>query len=255
MRRKLSILALLPAVNALSLANFQSITSILIPLTCQLVYDGQIPSCQVSDFNTGCTPACVSGLNTIAAKVQAACEDVSVTSSSLLGIIQAGNIEGALCPTLASTSTTTTLAKTTSAVPVVASVTIPTDSAGVTGGLGLKTSSTVVSVTASTTSTKAGLTSTSTATSADSQSSSSSTSSSVSTLATATTTSNNGAGNIATTSKTTSSATKAQQTVGGGSGGGSPFDISSGAERIGGHSNSMLSLVVFVGMGMMMLGR
>lgn len=136
--------------NALSLANFQSITSVLIPLDCQLTYDSQIPSCTVSDFNNGCSATCVAGLNTIARSVSNSCSDVKVKSNTLLGIVKNGGIVAALCPTLAKTSAPATISVTvqTSAPavqPAVVSVTIPTDGPGVTGGLGFKTTSTSIS--------------------------------------------------------------------------------------------------------------
>jgi len=261
MRRKnISVLLAVPAANALSLANFQSITSILIPISCQLTYDNQIPSCTVSDFNNGCSEVCVEGLKAIARSVSKSCDDVEVSSSTLLGIVMNGGIVAALCPTLAETSTQATISVTVqssvpTAQPAAVSVTIPTDSAGVTGGLGFKTSST-------TTSTPVPLPQSEISTKMTSA---------VKTTKTSSTTSQSvqsageglGGGSPATTStqttakKTTSSAstqTTSSQQSQDKSGGGSPFDTQSSNDATRDVGRSMLALVVAM-FAVLVLGR
>ncbi len=258
MRRKnISVLLALPAANALSLANFQSITSVLIPIDCQLTYDNQIPSCTVSDFNNGCSAVCIQGLNAIARSVSRSCDDVEVSSNTLLGIVMNGGIVAALCPILAKTSTQATISVTVqSSVPTAAvSVTIPTDSAGVTGGLGFKTSSTT----------------TSTPIPAPQSEISTKTTSAVTTTTTSSTTSQSvqsadgglGGGSPATTltqtpaKKTTSSAsaqTTSSQQSQDKSGGGSPFDTQSSNDATRDIGRSMLALVVAM-FAVLVLGR
>jgi hypothetical protein len=247
MRQKnISILLAVPVTNALSLANFQSITSVLIPLDCQLTYDSQIPTCTVSDFNDGCSTACVAGLNTIASSVSSSCSHVKVKSNTLLGIVKNGGIVAALCPTLAKTTQATTSVTVQTSEPAVppaaVSVTIPTGGAGVTGGLGFKTTSTskpipVPQSEISTSTTKVvKTTKTSTTTSQSVQSAAgglgggSQTTTSHTTTATKTT---------STASAETTSSAQSQDK----SGGGSPFDVqSNNAPRDVGRS--MLALVV-----------
>jgi hypothetical protein len=253
------VLLAVPAANALSLANFQGITSILIPISCQLTYDNQIPSCTVSDFNNGCSAVCVEGLKAIARSVSKSCEDVEVSSSTLLGIVMNGGIVAALCPTLAKPSTQATISVTVqssvpTAQPAAVSVTIPTDSAGVTGGLGFKTSSTTTStpvpVPQSEISTKM--------TSVKTTKTSSTTSQSVQSAGEGL-----GGGSPATTStqttakKTTSAAstqTTSSQQSQDKSGGGSPFDTQSSNDATRDVGRSMLALVVAMS-AVLVIGR
>lgn len=84
------------------------------------------------------------GLDAIARSVSGSCSDVEVNSNTLLGIVKDGGIVVALCPTLAKTSAKSTISvtvqsSTPAAQPAAVSVTIPTGGAGVTGGLGFKT--------------------------------------------------------------------------------------------------------------------
>jgi hypothetical protein len=252
MRRKAILLATVPLTSALSLANFQQITSIFIPITCQLTYDSQIPTCKVSDFENGCSSACRSALTSVASDVSDSCSDVSVSSNTLLGIVMNGGIIQALCP--ATAKTTTTVAQSSSAIAETASaadsVTIPTTSPGVQLSTTTSTTSkaskstpssqsavTTHSTTAKTTRAKTTETTESTESTAAAASSTTvqATEASQSAEATSTSTKNNAA-----TSKTTAAAASTQKasqesdTQGVGSGGGSPFDISSSGTRING---------------------
>jgi hypothetical protein len=136
MRRGILLLTAFPAADALSLANFQQITSILIPLSCQLTYDSQIPSCAVSDFQNGCSSECEGALTSVAESVSEACSDVTVNSNTLLGIVKNGGILEALCITAAKTTSTISRASSsaiqrTSTHQPTDSVTLPTTSPGV----------------------------------------------------------------------------------------------------------------------------
>src|SRR6266536_4407518 len=148
MRRKHLAVALgLPLANALSLQNFQQITSLLIPISCQLAYDEQIASCIVDDFRKGCSKSCKKGLKSVASDVSDACSSITVSSNTLLGIVMNGGIIEALCPTGTQTTQTTAAP---SAIPDPApavSVTLPTASPGVTGGGGIKSSTATVAST------------------------------------------------------------------------------------------------------------
>jgi len=257
MRRKhLAIFVSAPMANALSLGNFQGITSNSIPLSCQLAYAATIPSCTVRDFGgSGCTAACVSGLESVANNVQSACDEVEVSSKTLLGTILDGGIIQALCPALA----VTTQQPQATELPV-NSVTIPTDSRGVTGGLGLKTTTTTQQpqTTQQHTTQQPPKPSTITVTTTSRTNSASNSETTTSTISddtflttifpTTTTQPVNGGGAVpVTTSSTTSSTTKAASTpkADKGSGGGSPFDISSngGTNRLRG---SFLGAVIAI---------
>ncbi|RDW94707.1 hypothetical protein BP5796_00470 [Coleophoma crateriformis] len=135
-----AFLALISLVNALSFANFQQITSPLIPIKCQLKYDATIPSCTVADFQSLCSAACITGLNTAAQTVVNACGGVQVSAATLLGILLNGNQIGALCPSNKKSSTTTSTAKT-SAVTIGHSVTLSTSGGGVQPSTTAQTSS------------------------------------------------------------------------------------------------------------------
>ncbi|KAN0110417.1 hypothetical protein V8E51_006804 [Hyaloscypha variabilis] len=254
-RRNISILLAVPAANALSLANFQTITSDLIPLSCQLTYDSQIPSCTVSDFNNGCSEICVAGLDAVAKAVSDSCDDVRVSSSTLLGIVKNGGIVAALCPTLAKTSaqsivpSVTVQPSTPAAQPAAVSVTIPTGGPGVTGGLGFITTSTSTSTTSSTpipvpqseistTLTKSAKTAKTTKTTSTSQSGQAG---GLGSPATKSTTSAAKETTSTASSETTSSPQSQDK-----SGGGSPFDITSNdATRDAGRSMLALAVAVF----------
>ncbi|KAE9372260.1 hypothetical protein N431DRAFT_456993 [Stipitochalara longipes BDJ] len=254
-RRNISILLVAPTANALSLANFQSITSALIPFNCQLTYDSQIPSCTVSDFNNGCSEICVAGLNTVARAVSDSCSDVRVNSNTLLGIVKNGGIVAALCPTLAKTSAQPTVASVTvqpstpAAQPAAVSVTIPTDGPGVTGGLGFKTTSTSTSTSSSTpipvpqsevssTTTKAAKTTKTTSTTSQSEQAGGIGGGSPATKSTTTAAKKT----TSTASSETTSSPQSQDK----SGGGSPFDTASNdATRDVGTSMLALAVAVF----------
>lgn len=185
----------------------------------------------------------MAGLDSIARSVSESCSNVNVNSNTLLGIVKDGGIVVALCPTLAQTKSTTSVAvqsSTPAAQPAAVSVTIPTGGAGVTGGLGFKTTSTSTPIPVP-------------------QSEVTTSSSQKSTTTKASTTAQSiqsadgglGGGNPATTSTTTSAkkttSTASTQTSSpqsqDKSGGGSPFDVASNdATREMGRS--MLALVV-----------
>ncbi|KAH6680735.1 hypothetical protein B0J14DRAFT_272250 [Halenospora varia] len=264
MRRKnIAIILALPSANAVSLANFQQITSLLIPSTCQTAYDNEIPSCTVSDFQNGCSSICVSGLKSQARSVTNACADVTVNANTLLGRVKAGGIVEALCVSVL--SSTSSSAKVTVISPSIvsstpaASVTIPTGGAGVTGGLGEKTSSTSVPIPQTQlsssrsssasirTTTRASTTATTTLSSAEGGIGEPPTSTTTSTTAAAVAPSPVN-GSSETSSRTTSAAASKTAQASNGksdSGGGSPFDIqSSGANHTGAHSAIMALLII-----------
>ncbi|CAG8956411.1 hypothetical protein HYFRA_00003794 [Hymenoscyphus fraxineus] len=91
-------MVVLPSANALSLANFQQITSSVIPVTCMVAYNAQIPVCTTNDFNVACTAACQTALLLTGTTVRAGCLQVSAGSTTLLGIVMNGGIIQALCP-------------------------------------------------------------------------------------------------------------------------------------------------------------
>ncbi|EPE27744.1 hypothetical protein GLAREA_04535 [Glarea lozoyensis ATCC 20868] len=259
-RRNLVMLGFaLPSTNALSLANFQQISTGLVPTLCQSTYDGQIPVCTVADFQDGCSIKCQTALSVLAVQVTTSCITVGASANTLLGIVMRGGIIAALCPTADQSSTTTSSSTrgnglTTirpSFVTSVSSATKPPVSVPVT------TSSTVVAST-----TEAKTTTSTPTTSATSQTqvlSSQTTTSVTSTSATITSTlstvtppvsststdddggaesttvlteSNSRGTQIIATSTNPADAETTSKSASNGSGGGSPFDIQSAAPQL-----------------------
>ncbi|KAH8672688.1 hypothetical protein BGZ60DRAFT_283718 [Tricladium varicosporioides] len=274
MRRKnIAIILALPSVNAVSLANFQQITSLLIPLTCQTAYDNEIPSCTVSDFQNGCSSICVTGLKSQARSVTNACADVTVNANTLLGRVKAGGIVEALCVSVL--SSTTSSAKVTVISPSIVSstaavsVTIPTGGAGVTGGLGTKTSSTSVPIPQTQlsssksssasirTTTRASTTATTTLSSANGGiGGDDPTSTTASTTAVAVTPSPVNGSSSSSSTKTSATASKTAQASNGksDSGGGSPFDIQSSGGSHSSARSTIMALLIITWAGVL-LGR
>ncbi|KAH8801643.1 hypothetical protein F5884DRAFT_862339 [Xylogone sp. PMI_703] len=234
-------LLLLPLAKALSLANFQEITSSGVSLACQLAYDAQIPTCQVSDFKGGCSRGCEEALLGIANFVSLACVGTSASSKTLLGIVQRGGILQALCSASQQTTTTTTSAMetTTTSTQQVTSETSTTMMTTSSTSIVVTTTTRVTSTTSSTpltsttTSSQASTTSTTPITSSTTTSSTQSASDSVDVGggATSAETSSTSTSTSAKPSKTSSSQTQSNQN----GGQGDPFDFvasDSGAERL-----------------------
>jgi hypothetical protein len=106
MRRKVLLLAGLPATIAISLANFEPLDSSQIPYTCEVPYYNQIPSCLVSDFSDGCSGVCEQALEAVAQSVIRACQGVTADPNSLLEAVLMGGIIAAVCPAEPSDTTT-----------------------------------------------------------------------------------------------------------------------------------------------------
>ncbi|RFU28843.1 hypothetical protein B7463_g7483, partial [Scytalidium lignicola] len=219
---------LFPLADALSLANFQEITSNKIPLACQLAYDAQIPTCQVSDFKEGCSRGCEEALASIANFVSIACAGTSVKSKTLLGIVQDGGIIEALCGT-SSQATTAAMTTTTTSSRQVTSAASTSKSTS--------SSIVVVTTTTQTTTTTSAVPVSSTILS---QTSTTSTSSTISTVIASTTTSApdsvNAGGAVVDTTSSTSTTSKAAssthtQTNQNGAGNGDPFDVDIASEN------------------------
>ncbi|KAK4224761.1 hypothetical protein QBC38DRAFT_287823 [Podospora fimiseda] len=86
--------------TALSLSNFQLITSSAVPIPCILSYNSQITGCTTRDFIRGnfCSSECVRGLTKIQTDLQDVCTDARVSGTSVLGQVLLGNLVGLLCP-------------------------------------------------------------------------------------------------------------------------------------------------------------
>ncbi|KAK3997705.1 hypothetical protein QBC44DRAFT_71356 [Cladorrhinum sp. PSN332] len=86
--------------SALSLSNFQLITSSAVPISCILAYNSQISGCVTNDFIKGnvCSSECVRGLQRVQSTLQSVCTDASVSGTSVLGQVLLGNLVGLLCP-------------------------------------------------------------------------------------------------------------------------------------------------------------
>ncbi|SPQ22605.1 32186d07-b847-4645-a01a-09db6c925614 [Thermothielavioides terrestris] len=111
--------------SALTLYNFQPITSAAVPLSCILAYNSRIPGCKMDDFVKGntCSAACVGGLTRVQSTLQAVCSDADVPPTSVLGQALLGNLVQLLCPgtgtspddsTSSSASVTVTITRTSS---------------------------------------------------------------------------------------------------------------------------------------------
>lgn len=101
-------LALVSSASALSLANFQLITSNAIPSPCIVAYNTQIIGCSTSDFTNGnqCSSLCINGLLEEASIVQAICGGLTVNGQSLLGLTLSGSILETLCSGSGASTTT-----------------------------------------------------------------------------------------------------------------------------------------------------
>ncbi|KAK3934933.1 hypothetical protein QBC46DRAFT_398670 [Diplogelasinospora grovesii] len=86
--------------SALSLSNFQLITSSSVSISCILAYNTPIPGCSTTDFTQGntCSSSCLSGLDKIQATLEAVCGSADVSPTSVLGQAISGNLVNLLCP-------------------------------------------------------------------------------------------------------------------------------------------------------------
>ncbi|KAI1772430.1 hypothetical protein F4818DRAFT_172072 [Hypoxylon cercidicola] len=105
------LLAMASTSSALSLSNFQVITSNQIPKRCIRAYQSDIEGCTRNDFTKGrqCSVSCVQGLEETADTVNEACGDLNVSQGSLLGIVLSGGLVDTLCPGFEATTVTTTV--------------------------------------------------------------------------------------------------------------------------------------------------
>jgi hypothetical protein len=101
------LLGLASTTSALSLANFQVITSSAIPTSCIVAYNSPIEGCATRDFTNGnqCSATCVNGLAETQSNVLSICDGLNVNPQSLLGLTLLGQLLDTLCP--GSTTTTT----------------------------------------------------------------------------------------------------------------------------------------------------
>ncbi|KAL2075756.1 hypothetical protein VTL71DRAFT_699 [Oculimacula yallundae] len=260
LRNCFTLFLALPSALALSLSNFQEITSVTIPAGCLLSYDTKMIECKKRDFNKGCSDGCVQNLLSIQAYVQEVCSTIQVSPSTLLGIVKNGGIVNALCPGFGPVVTSSIPA--TTAPPKTTSTPTPFTSA--------RTSQTVISVSIISSSivfsTSSSTSASATSTFTPSSSTVSSTTSSVETPQTTattvsstttpealpvTTTPTNRAGAAASSSSKPKATPKADP----GSGGGSPFDISSNGSAGIVRCNSILGVGLVLGWAGYFLGR
>lgn len=94
------VLVMASTASAMSLANFELITSPQVPLGCILTYDAQLRGCSSSDFTQGqtCSASCSKALQNIQEALVSVCDGVSVPSTSLLGLALSGGLVERLCP-------------------------------------------------------------------------------------------------------------------------------------------------------------
>jgi len=109
-QRRAAVLFLAPVASAISLSNFQLITSSAIPLSCILAYNEPLAGCSVGDFTSGrqlagCSSSCRTGIRSTQLTLRAACVDVLAPPGSVLGEALLG--DGNLVPFLCGSSTIT----------------------------------------------------------------------------------------------------------------------------------------------------
>jgi len=99
----LASLGMASTASALSLANFQPITSSGVSLGCILAYNAQLPGCTAFDFThpNRCSPECVAGVNRVQGILGTVCGSVDIGASTLLGQALVGSLLGVLCPAAA----------------------------------------------------------------------------------------------------------------------------------------------------------
>ncbi|KAL2201130.1 hypothetical protein P885DRAFT_65419 [Corynascus similis CBS 632.67] len=87
-------------VSALSLSQFQPITTATIPLGCILAYNTDIPGCAINDFVEGstCSESCLRGIRRVEYALRIVCESANAPRISLLGQALEGNLAEVLCP-------------------------------------------------------------------------------------------------------------------------------------------------------------
>ncbi len=101
-------------VSAISLSNFQLITSSSIPLGCILAYNQPLSDCAVADFTQGnsCSAACQTGIQATEQTLQTACENVNASPDSVLEAAILGGLLSLLCGIDNEETTTTTITTT-----------------------------------------------------------------------------------------------------------------------------------------------
>ncbi|CAK7216644.1 hypothetical protein SBRCBS47491_002897 [Sporothrix bragantina] len=141
------------AATALSLSNFQLITSSSVPINCLLAYNTQLAGCTISDFtqltsaarqrlrrgvddtNT-CSLACQAGISLAQQTIQTVCGASGISAragtgpaTSVLGVALTGNLVGLLCggsETVSTSTTSTTEALQTASTSVTAGAAVAT---------------------------------------------------------------------------------------------------------------------------------
>ncbi|OIW33580.1 hypothetical protein CONLIGDRAFT_711462 [Coniochaeta ligniaria NRRL 30616] len=93
--------------SAMSLSNFQLITSSQVPLGCILAYNTPILGCSNADFTQGntCSASCARALQRIEDALISVCGDATVPSTSVLGMALSGGLVELLCPSGKTTTT------------------------------------------------------------------------------------------------------------------------------------------------------
>lgn len=97
-KKTIIIAALLPTTYAVSLSDFQRLSSQDITKNCEDVYNSDIPFCSQSDFTDSCSGRCITGLYAIAEEVSSACADISIAANTILGMVFRGEMVNILCP-------------------------------------------------------------------------------------------------------------------------------------------------------------
>ncbi|KAG6004372.1 hypothetical protein E4U21_001135 [Claviceps maximensis] len=85
----------------LTLSNFQSVSTLSLPLECIFAYNTPMQGCVVGDFGKSaiCSSACLQGVVRIQSSIQESCAMVRTGARSLLDEAQNGHLVAAICRT------------------------------------------------------------------------------------------------------------------------------------------------------------
>ena len=123
-RRRPGVLELLfmaSGASAVSLSDFQLITSNSVNFGCILAYNAPIIGCSSKDFTQGhtCSDSCVTGLQVLEMTLETVCDGVNAPDNSILGQALQGNLVDTVCPSGDDSTTSSTTTSKTSTIAII----------------------------------------------------------------------------------------------------------------------------------------
>lgn len=117
----LELLVMASGASAVSLSDFQLITSNSVNFGCILAYNAPIIGCSSKDFTQGhtCSNGCIGGLQVLEMTLETVCDGVDAPDNSILGQALQGNLVDTVCPSGDDSTTSTTLTSKTSTVAII----------------------------------------------------------------------------------------------------------------------------------------